>query len=146
MPARMPLVALSADVSKAGEARNRQRSDATVLVRLGRCGPDDIEMNSAAVRASHGPVLGAATAGDDAQDRERSAAIRAVGQRRCRLHDLFGVGDRDVAAGYVASRGMKRSMWAFASAIAASGFDQAKPTSSAGNDRPSMTTGSWSVR
>ena len=31
-------------------------------------------------------------------------------------------------------------------AIAASGFDQAKPTSSAGNDRPSMTTGSRSVR
>ena len=146
MPAWMPPDTMSADVSKAEEIRNRKRSNATVFVRLGGYGLDDIQMNPAAARAAHGPVFGARAAGDDAQDRQRSAAIRAAGQRRRRLQYLFGLGDRDVAAAYVANRGMKRSMWAFASAIAASGFDHAKPTSSAGNDKPSMTTGSRSVR
>lgn len=143
MPARMRAVTVSADVSK---GRNRPRSDAAVVVRLGRRALDDIQMNPAAARAAHSPVFGAAAAGDDAQHRERSAAIRAVGQCRRRLQDPFGLRNLDSGAAYIASRGMKRSMWDFASAIAASGFDQAKPTSSAGNDRPSMTTGSWSVR
>jgi hypothetical protein len=37
-------------------------------------------MNSAALRAAHGPVFGAGAAGDDAQHREVSLAIRAVGE------------------------------------------------------------------
>ena len=143
MPARMRAFALSADVSKG----IRNRSSAAIFVRLVPPTLDDIQMNPAAARAAHGPVFGAAAAGDDAQDRERRAAVRAVGQRRRCLQDPFGLrDDLDGGAAYVASRGMKRSMCAFASAIAASGFDHAKPTSSAGNDRPSMTTGAWSVR
>jgi len=52
---------MSADVSKAEEIRNRKRSNATVFVRLGGYGLDDIQM-----RAAHGPVFGARAAGDDA--------------------------------------------------------------------------------
>ena len=72
--------------------------------RSGRCPlwparPDDIEMNSAATRAAHGPVLGASPAGDDAQQRKRGIAIRAAGQHRRRLQGLFGIWKRDLASG-----------------------------------------------
>ena len=40
---------------------------------------DDIQMNAAAARAAHGPVFGAAPAGDDAQDRKRPGTVRAIG-------------------------------------------------------------------
>ena len=82
----MLLVALSAGVSKPiwnQHALRRQR----------RCrGVDDIQMNPAATGAAHGPVFGAGAAGDDAQDRERGAAIRAGREHRRRLQDLFGEG------------------------------------------------------
>src|SRR5436189_2487576 len=100
-------------------------------------------MDPAATGASHGPVFGAGAAGDDAQDRERGAAIRTVRKHRRCLQGLFGKRYGDSAASSVrcaygfANRGLKRSMWAFASAIAASGSDQAKPTSSVGNAIPS---------
>jgi hypothetical protein len=144
-------VVMSADVSK--PIRNRR---ALRRQRVGR-GFDDIQMDPAATGASHGPVFGAGAAGDDAQDRERGAAIRAIRERRRRLQDLFGKGYGDSAGQRAASssassaygfanRGLKRSIWAFASAIAASGSDHAKPTSSVGNAIPSITTGSWSAR
>src|SRR5882757_3370048 len=119
--------------------------------RSGR-GVDDIQMDPAAARAAHGPVFGAGAAGDDAQDRERGAAIRTVGEHRRGLQGLFGKGQGDSASGFAAgaygfaNRGMKRSIWAFASAIAASGSDHAKPTSSVGNAIPSIITGAWSAR
>ena len=53
---------------------------------------DDIQMDPAATGASHGPVFGAGAAGDDAQDRERGAAIRTVREHRRRLQGLFGEG------------------------------------------------------
>ena len=52
MPAWMPPDTMSADVSKAEEIRNRKRSNATVFVRLGGYGLDDIQMNPAAARAA----------------------------------------------------------------------------------------------
>src|SRR4051794_32334194 len=115
-------------------------------------GVDDIKMDTAATRTAHGPVFGAGAAGDDAQDRERGAAIRTVREHRRGLQGLFGKGQGDSAGGFAAgaygfaNRGLKRSIWAFASAIAASGSDHAKPTSSAGNAIPSIPPGAGSAR
>ena len=93
-------VALSADVSKPWDSEPVRLSNAEVAgVRFGLRGLDDIEMNSAAARAAHGPVLGAAAAGDDAQQRQRGIAIRAAGQHRRGLQGLFGGWKRGRAAG-----------------------------------------------
>jgi hypothetical protein len=54
-----------------------------ILDRVGRRrGIDDLKMNPAAPRASHGPVFGAAAAGDDAQDGKLGLAVRAVRPHR----------------------------------------------------------------
>ena len=114
-------------------------------------GLDDIQMDSAASGAAHGPVFGAGAAGDDTQHRERGGAIRTIRKRWGRLQGLFGKrhGEpTDCCAGIYgfAKRGLKRSIWAFASAIAASGSDHAKPTSRVGKAIPSIITGAWSAR
>src|SRR4051794_15534399 len=91
----------------------------------GRRGGEDMPMDPAAARAAHGPVFVASAARGAAQDRERGAAIRTVREHRRGLQGLFGKGQGDsagafAAGGYgLATRGLKRSIWAFASAIAA---------------------------
>src|ERR1700676_5479886 len=127
-------------------------------------GLDDIEMNPAASGAAHRPVFGARTAADHAQDRESSIALRAAGQHRHRGRLVrMGLGllpgmppvlksgqDADCSAcgiGAAAYRlSLRRSIWNFASAIAVSGSDQAKPTSSVANTTPSMVSGCRSAR
>jgi hypothetical protein len=111
-------------------------------------GLDDIQVDPAAIGAAHGPVFGAGAAGDDAEHGERGGAVRTVREHRRGSQRLFGDGGpAGCSAIYgFAKRGLKRSIWAFASAIAASGSDHAKPTSRVGNAIPSIITGAWSAR
>ena len=81
---------MSVDVSKAEIGTGPHFKRGPLSARLD--GFDDIQMNPAAAGASHGPVFGAGTAGNDAQDRKRGAAIRTVREHRRRLQGLFGKG------------------------------------------------------
>ena len=109
-------------------------------------------MDAAAAVAAHGPVFGGA-AGNHAQQRELGGTFRANGSdlrrpdrirlalRDDRDHDIAGHADAAAAGIVMPCQCGSRSMALFASAIAASGSDHAKPMSSVGNGMPSMTTG-----
>ena len=96
---------------------------------------DDIEMDPAALRASHGPVFGVA-AGDNAQHGKPRVAVRTAGRRlrrggRARLgfawrhgcsHFRAGYGEvwRSADGGIIPGRCLNWSISVFASAMAAS--------------------------
>ncbi len=120
----------------------RRRSNAGRAA-LGERGPDDIQMNPAATGASHGPVSAPArpgmmrrTASEALQSGQvESAASPAGSVRGGRFGRLPPVALTDRQPRHEAID------MGFRIRIAASGSDHAKPTSSVGNDRPSMTTG-----
>ena len=131
-----------------GEAADSRVSAGGAVAELGAGQVDDVEMDPAAAVAAHGPVFGGA-AGNHAQQGEPGGAFRAAGSDlrrpdRIRLA-LRDDGDHDIAGhadGIVMPyRCGNRSIVRFASLIAASGSDHAKPMSSIGNGMPSMTTG-----
>ncbi|KJC43677.1 hypothetical protein UP09_17005 [Bradyrhizobium sp. LTSP885] len=111
---------------------------------------DDIEVDSAATVALQGPVFGS-TAGNHAQHGEFGLAVRAIGSDLRRRGSFASGDDSDDGVADQAEtwaddivlplRCRNRSICVFASVIAASRSDHAKPMSSVGNEMPSMTTG-----